>query len=291
MALFFNHNFHLLLKVLKLTEMETLQNHVILFDEECPMCQAYTRVFVKTGMLPEDGRASYQQIPAPIYPLVDRQRAANEIAMVNTENGKVTYGIESLFKVIGNALPIFRPLFTFKPFIYMMIKLYAFISYNRKVIIPVAIRPDTIQPAFKIGYRMAYLLLTWLATAYILTAYAHLLTDFVPIGGEYREYFICGGQMFFQGIIIFFYKKEKLWDYLGNMMTISFAGSILLTPALIASHFIDLQSVIYILYFLFVAGLMFLEHIRRSKLLKLGWLLSITWAVYRLIILGLIFNI
>ncbi|MGO4878382.1 DUF393 domain-containing protein [Pedobacter psychrotolerans] len=271
--------------------MNTLQNHIILFDDECPMCQVYTKAFVKTGMLPEKGRTSYQQIPESICPLVDRQRAANEIAMMNTENGEVTYGIESLFKVIGNALPVFRPLFAFKPFIYMMTKLYAFISYNRKVIIPAAILPNTIQPTFKIAYRMAYLLFTWLATAYILTAYAHLLTGYVPIGGEYREYFICGGQMVFQGIIIFFYKRAKLWDYLGNMMTISFAGSILLIPVLLASHFIDLHPVIYILYFLFVAGLMFLEHIRRSKLLKLGWLLSITWAIYRLIILGLIFYI
>lgn len=83
-----------------------------------------------------------------------------------------------------------------------------------------------------INYRIAYLLFTWLVTAYILTAYAHLLTNYVPLGGKYREYLICGGQMIFQGLIILGYKKEKLWDYLGNMMTISFAGSILLLPGL-----------------------------------------------------------
>lgn len=142
-----------------------------------------------------------------------------------------------------------------------------------------------------ISYRIAYLLFTWLVTAYILTAYAHLLTDYVPLGGKYREYLICGGQIIFQGLIILVYKKEKLWDYLGNMMTISFAGSILLTPGLIVNHFIDIHPVMYILYFMLVAGLMFLEHIRRSKLLQLGWLMSITWAIYRLIVLELILNI
>ncbi|GGE59524.1 hypothetical protein EV200_103515 [Pedobacter psychrotolerans] len=142
-----------------------------------------------------------------------------------------------------------------------------------------------------ISYRIAYLLLTWFTTSYILTAYAHLLTDYVPLGGKYREYLICGGQIIFQGLIILVYKKEKLWDYLGNMMTISFAGSILLTPGLIVNHFFDIDPVMYILYFMLVAGLMFLEHIRRSKLLQLGWLMSITWAIYRLIVLGLIFNI
>jgi hypothetical protein len=37
-----------------------------------------------------------------------------------------------------------------------------------------------------------------------------------------------------------------------------------------------------------VAGLMFLEHIRRTKLLQLGWTLTITWALYRAAILVLI---
>jgi predicted DCC family thiol-disulfide oxidoreductase YuxK len=271
--------------------MKTLNNHVILFDNECPMCYAYTKAFVKTGMLPENGREAYQQLPENICPLVDRQRAANEIALVNIENGEVTYGIQSLFKIIAHAMPFFKPLFLFGPFIYLMRKFYAFISYNRKVIIPAAAKENTIQPTFKIQYRIAYLLFTWLLTAYVLTAYAHVLTNFVPLGSPYREYFICGGQIFFQGIIIAFYKKEKLWDYLGNMMTISFAGALLLLPGLVLAKYFSIHPLFFILYFLMVAGPMFLEHLRRSKLLQLGWVMSITWALYRLIVLGLIFSL
>jgi predicted DCC family thiol-disulfide oxidoreductase YuxK len=271
--------------------MKTLDNHVILFDSECPMCYAYTKAFVKTGMLAKDGREAYQQLPKNICPLIDRQRAANEIALVNTENGEVTYGIQSLFKIIAHAMPFFKPLFLFGPFVYLMRKFYVFISYNRKVIIPAAVKENTIQPSFKIQYRLAYLLFTWLVTAYILTAYAHLLTDFVPLGSQYREYLICGGQIFFQGIIITFYKKEKLCDYLGNMMTISFAGALLLLPVLVLAKYLNIHPIFFILYFLMVAGLMFLEHLRRSKLLQLGWVMSITWALYRLIVLGLIFSL
>ncbi|SFA42472.1 hypothetical protein SAMN04488511_10374 [Pedobacter suwonensis] len=269
--------------------MKTLKNHVILFDNECPMCYAYTKAFVKTGMLAQDGREAYQEMPSDICPLVDHQRAANEIALVNTETGEVTYGIQSLFKIIAYAMPFFSPLFAFGPFVHLMRKLYAFISYNRKVIIPVAVKENTLQPSFNRRYRIAYLFLTWAITAYILTDYAHLLTDFVPLGSKYREYLICGGQLFFQGIIISFYRKEKLWDYLGNMMTISFAGSLLLLPIIILAEYFDFQPSFFLFYFLMVAGLMFLEHIRRSKLLKLGWVMSITWALYRLIVLGLIF--
>ena len=156
------------------------------------------------------------------------------------------------------------------------------------MIIPAEVKKNTLQPTFKRHYRLAYLLFTWVITAYILTNYAHLLTNFVPLGSKYREYLICGGQLLFQGIIISFYRKEKLWEYLGNMMTISFAGSLLLLPPLVLANYFYLHPLFFLVYFLLVAGLMFLEHLRRSKLLKLGWLMSFTWALYRLIVLGLI---
>jgi len=268
--------------------MKTLQNHIILFDDECPMCYAYTKTFIKTGMLDKNGREAYQNMPANICPLVDKQRAANEIALVNTLTGEVTYGIQSLFKIIGHALPAFKKLFSFGPFVYFMQRFYAFISYNRKVIIPAKIKVNTIQPDFKMQYRLIYLLFTWLVTAYILTAYARLLTQFVPLGTSYREYLICGSQMLFQGIIILFYRKDKLWDYLGNMMTISLAGSLMLLPMLAISGHFQLNPIAFILYFLMVAGLMLLEHLRRSKILKLGLTMSFTWIIYRLIVLALI---
>src|SRR5665213_191769 len=118
--------------------MKTLENHMILFDAECPMCKAYTKAFVKTGMLDDEGRTAYQNGMDNICPLIDKQRAVNEIALVDLGNGEVTYGVNSLFRIIGNACPVFGPLFKFKPFVWLMSKVYAFISYNRRVIIPAA---------------------------------------------------------------------------------------------------------------------------------------------------------
>jgi predicted DCC family thiol-disulfide oxidoreductase YuxK len=272
--------------------MKTLKNHLILFDEECPMCKVYTRAFVQAGMLDANGRAAYQNGMENSCPLIDKQRAANEIALVNLENGEVTYGIKSLFKVIGNAMPVFRPLFAFKPFTWLMGKVYAFIAYNRRVIIPAAKSGNSFQyqPVFKFHYRMAYLLFTWFCTGFILTRYAHLLTGFVPLGNAYREYFICGGQIVFQGLVISLFAREKLWNYLGNMMTISFAGSLLLLVLIGISHLAELPVIVFPLYFLGVAGLMFLEHIRRTKLMDLGWTLTVTWVLYRVVLLVSILN-
>jgi hypothetical protein len=243
--------------------MKTLRDHQILFDADCHMCGLYTNAFVKSGMLEKEGRIAYQDFFQKACPLLDKQRAANEIALINSKTGEVTYGIKSLFKVLGTAFPVINPLFTFKPFIWLMSKVYAFISYNRRVIIPAEHALDSpIQPTFKLHYRLLYLLFTWLGTALILSRYAILLSPSVPVRHEFREYFICGGQIIFQGFVIYFIANDKKWDYLGNMMTISFAGSLLLSPALLYSNYFDASPVYYTLWFLAVAGLMFLEHIR-----------------------------
>jgi predicted DCC family thiol-disulfide oxidoreductase YuxK len=269
--------------------MKTLKNHMILFDGECPMCSMYTSAFVKSGMMADNGRASYQHIPEAC-PVIDQQRGVNEIALVNLQNGEVTYGIKSLFKIIGNACPIFKSLFAFNPFVWLMSKVYAFISYNRRVIIPTVVAGDgyAYQPTFKKHYRIAYLLFTWFCTGYILTAYAHLLIGIVPLGNPLREYMICGGQIIFQGLVISTYAKDKLWSYLGNMMTISFAGSLLLLIMLGINHLFKISPVVAVIYFMAVAGLMFLEHIRRSKLLNIGWRMTISWAFYRAMLLVVI---
>jgi hypothetical protein len=299
--------------------MKTLKNHVILYDAECPMCNLYTHAFTATGMLDEKGRAPYQEVlaakaqvgapettplwdPTGACPLIDRQRAVNEIALVNTLTGEVQYGIESLFAVIANAFPFFRPLFSCRPFVRVMRRVYAFISYNRKVIIPPPRRTTgeartgnhriageaALAPSFSLRYRVAYLLFTWLVVGGILTAYAPLLKGMVPLGNAYREYLICGGQIFFQGLVLALYAPARRWDYLGNMMTISLGGALLLTPALLAAKFFHLSALLFTLYFLAVAGLMFLEHMRRSRLLGLGWLPTASWTLYRLALLGLI---
>jgi hypothetical protein len=260
--------------------MKTLKNHLILFDAECPMCRMYTRAFVSSGLLDDSGRTANQE-------LLDRQRAVNEIALVNQETGEVLYGIQSLFKVFALALPALKPVFTCTPLVWCMSKVYGFISYNRRVMMPPPGNSGRfqLQPTFRLDYRLAYLVFTWLLTAYILSGYAGLLNGLLPAGPIYREYLICGGQLFFQGFILSRLHKNKKWDYLGNMMTISLAGALLLLPAFLAAVWLPLNPLWYAAWFMAVAGLMLLEHLRRSKLLGLGGILTISWVLYRLLVL------
>ena len=271
--------------------MNALKDHTILYDGQCPMCKVYTKALVNTGMLDDNGRVSYQEQKS--CPTVDMQRAVNEIALVNNVTGEVMYGIKSIFYVLGNSFPFFKPLFSFGPFVWVMSKLYSFISYNRRVIVPPTDPSASfnIQPTFKLHYRLLYLLFTGLVTAFILSKYAGLLIPLLPAGAGYREYIICFGQIIFQGIIVMAFFRDKVWGYLGNMMTVSFAGALVLLPALLISIWYPSNPVFYLVYFLVVVILMLLEHIRRCNLLSIGWTMTITWVLYRIIVLFVIFKI
>ncbi len=270
--------------------MKTLNHHVLIFDQNCPLCRAYTNTFIQTGMLDAKGRSAFTQLDAPTCELLDMQRARNEIALVNTKTGQVVYGIDSLFRVIGHAMPVFAPLFRWTAFRLAMKELYAFISYNRKVIIPSPVSRDTCVPDFNWKYRWFYLIFCWLLTSLVLTNYSSHLNGLVPVSGFYREFLVCGGQVLFQSLVLAVLNREKIMSYLGNMMTISLAGALLLLLTKgVLSIFEVVDPRIYAAFFLLVAGLMFLEHWRRMKLLGISWFASVSWVLYRVLILLLIF--
>lgn len=267
--------------------MKTLREHVILYDEACPMCNLYTRAFVKYKFLDKQGRASYQNMPKQFTCNIDAKRAVNEIALVNKKTGEVTYGVNSLIKILSQRFPVLKLVFQFKVFNWLATKAYRFVSYNRRIIMPALHKQEEQhEPSLHKGYRIAYLLLTWLFTALVLNAYSKTFTELLPPSTIARELFICGGQMLWQGAILYCFNRKKIWDYLGNMMTISFAGALLLSICLLfQSLFITYNSLIAIILFFVVVGLMFLEHIRRTKLLQLPWLLTASWVLYRCIVL------
>ena len=42
--------------------MKTLENHTLLYDEDCPLCQVYSSGFIKTGMLDQNGRQPFSTL-------------------------------------------------------------------------------------------------------------------------------------------------------------------------------------------------------------------------------------
>lgn len=266
--------------------METLKDHVILYDNECPMCDLYTNAFVKTHMLDKDGRVAFTDANEIIsFNGVDRSKACDEIALVNVKTGGVLYGVDSLMKILENRFPFFKHLFKLRLFRAIVRKFYAFISFNRKVIIPGKdiTNINACRPNFNLRYRVLYIVLTWLLTSFVLAKFAAALVPLIPPTNFYREFAICGGQIVFQAMVIAIVDRKKTWEYLGNMMTISFAGALLLLIALAFETF--LVPIASAGIFAAVVSLMFVEHIRRVKLLKLPRVMTASWVTYRILIL------
>jgi hypothetical protein len=240
-------------------------------------------------MLDKDGREAYQQMSKQSCTLIDKDRARNEIALVNTVTGDVYYGIDSIFKVLSTNYPLLKFLFAFVPFRWVMKKLYSFISYNRKVIIPGKEAEDTCIPDLNIKYRWAYILFTWIVTSFILTRYSGFVTGLIPMSKFFREFIICGGQIVFQAVVIHMIAKGKVLQYLGNMMTISFAASLLLLLLMTLGQILSITNpLIYAACFMLVVAFMLLEHIRRMKLIGIHWFASASWVIYRVIVLIII---
>lgn len=273
--------------------MATLEKYTMVYDADCPLCMAYTGAFISTKMLDKDGRIPYQQVGGEFVPGMDAERSKNEIALVNRETGEVRYGLDSLLTVIGARFKWIAAVARLQPLKFFIQKLYNFISYNRKVIVPAQKSATGLYdctPTFKLKYRIAYILFTWLVTSLVLVEYSKLLGDFIPATNFYREFLICGGQIFFQAIAVSLVTRAKRMDYLGNMMTISLMGALMLLPPLITRNFIGVfHPAVYAAHFALVVSFMLFEHARRMKILELGWWPSVSWVLYRLIVLVLIF--
>jgi len=265
--------------------MKTLQNHILIYDKDCPMCSLYSKAFIKTGMLDKNGREAFSEISSKTKNLLDFRRSKNEIALINSKENKVMYGLDSLLTIIGNSFPKLEKIARFRPFYWFFQKFYKFISYNRKQIIP-SEKDDSKNscvPDFNLKYRLFYIVFVLLFSAYVLGFYnQHLFPDFKS--NFELEFFICCMQIVWQSVFMTFYLKEKIWNYLGNMMTVSLLGTLLLIPAL----FLDFSSIFYFIYFGIVVFIMFLEHLRRCKILKLGIVPTISWMVFRITFGGIL---
>ncbi|MCC6279963.1 MAG: DUF393 domain-containing protein [Saprospiraceae bacterium] len=112
--------------------MQTLENKVIIYDDVCPLCQAYTGAFIKMGWL--HSRSGFAESSPTLLAQIDLDRARHEIPLHDTQTGETLYGLDALFLILGTKLPWCRPLFRQAWFRAAVRQLYQLITYNRRII-------------------------------------------------------------------------------------------------------------------------------------------------------------
>ena len=244
--------------------MKTLENQTLLYDEDCPLCRVYTSGFIKAGMLDKNGKKPYCQLSKNEQEFIDIKRASNEIALVDNENKTVLYGIDSLLKVIGFSFPWMEKIGNLKPIKFFLKKLYSFISYNRKVIIPSKIKKEiNLQciPDFNFKYRILYILFAVLISSLIVNQYFFSFSILKII-----SLFIV--LILFQSTLILIYSKEIILNYLGNFSTSILVGSFLLLPMSFLNSTINLSKISLDSYFYITLVIVIIDILRRIQIIK-----------------------
>ena len=268
--------------------MKTLNGHKLLVDADCPMCRMYGKGFEKAGWVDQETYSPYQHFSISDESPIDMDKARNEIALFDTRHNEVRYGIDALGYIFTHRFPALSPVLTWRPVDFFLRKLYKFISFNRKVIAPSETKAGVkaCVPDVNIKYRLLYILLVVIASSTVLYYYSQPINAVLGWQNHLgRELLICAGQILWQTVFLFRLLKDKLLEYLGNMMTVSMIGTLLLLPMLMIK---DLWPSYYLIYFMAVVSFMLWEHARRSKILKIGFWPTISWLVYRIFALALI---
>jgi hypothetical protein len=142
----------------------------------------------------------------------------------------------------------------------------------------------------EIGYAFVFILAAAVFTSTVLLYYSFLLQQFLPPSNLAREYAICFGQLFFQGILLYILKTKPALtiNYLKNMMMVSLLGALLLIPLLFVAHYIPIAPLICLAYFFAVVFFMFFNHKKRVEDIAAPWWLSYSWVLYRCLVLLII---
>ena len=194
--------------------------------------------------------------------------------------------------MVGFSFPLIEKVTTIKPIHFVLKKLYSFVSYNRKVVIPGTVKEENklqCTPDFNYKYRFLFIGFALTITTVVLFGYSSLILNF-PKSTVTRELSLAFGQIVFQVLFLLKLEKQTVINYAGNLMTVSLMGSLFLTRILLLSQFVQIPQMIILGWFGVTVLIMFLEHFRRIKIIKLPFYLSFTWILYRIIALFLILN-
>ena len=267
-----------------------LTNKKLLIDKDCPMCGFYGAAFTKMGLIDSRTIQPYQTVDRKLYKNIDMDRARNAIAL-HGEAGTV-YGIDAFIEILSQGKKAIKEVLRFPLIYYPLLALYNLISYNRKLIYPVANAPGkTCIPDVNLTYRWIYIFLVAIITGLVLNNFgSRVMHQLGVIHHPHVEWIMCFGQIVWQGAAVLLLRKERAMDYLGNMSTVSLIGGFLVGFILLLGQAVNIQPWLYLALFAVVVTIMLIEHIRRCSLLNLPWKMTLSWIVFRTIFLLVILH-
>ncbi len=136
-----------------------MNTKIIIYDDSCPLCSAYTNAFIKAGFIDKEGRKNFSNITPDLIEKIDINRAVNEIPVIDTTTSQVWYGIDALLEILQQKIPFAKAIGNKRPIKWLLKKSYKFISYNRRAIVASKNKPGSFDcaPDFNLRYRSAFI--------------------------------------------------------------------------------------------------------------------------------------
>jgi len=240
---------------------------ILVYDDACPLCVAYTGAFVKTGLLTTEGRKPFSEASPELLHAINWQRSKNEIPLLDLNTNKVLYGIDALLEILGSKCRLIKNIGTCKPVNWLLKRLYNFISYNRKVIVAAKTPASKIDcsPSFNLFYRITFMIVFLLFNTVMLYPLHRYLLLQMPL------YSLSANRLLLLHFILVFINctmaaflpKRAAVEYLGQVNMLALVTILLLIPLLITNSIIHTGSLVNYMYLSLLTLVIIKEYFRR----------------------------
>lgn len=247
----------------------SIQHHLLVYDDHCPLCDWYSALFVKYKLLAPGSRQPFSHLSPELISLIDLDKSRNEIPLINTATGHVRYGIDALLTIFGQRFPLIEKLGRLSPINFLLRKLYKFISFNRKVIVAKRCGPGEIDctPGMNYFYRLLFMLLFLVFNTVMLwpihdTILIHLDGITVSSNAVITAHFVLIGINCLAATGL---SKNTAIEYLGQANMLALLTILLLLPLLLFIKLFGVVDVLLPLYLGITALVIFREYLRRME--------------------------
>jgi predicted DCC family thiol-disulfide oxidoreductase YuxK len=246
-----------------------MKNKVLIYDDNCPLCTWYSSLFVNCGLLPTEGRKSFSTLESSLLKLIDLDKSRNEIPLLDTNSGKILYGIDALLEILGQRWGFIKTTGKIKLINWFLKKIYKLISYNRKVIVAKKCSTGGIDcsPDLNYRYRIVFML-TFLVFNSLMLFPLHTLL-FSPAFGSLlsiKQLQIAHvGLVLVNCLLAFNFSKTKAIEYLGQVNMLALITILLLIPLLLVHYWFGHAEWFSLIYLAATAIIIFKEYLRRME--------------------------
>lgn len=213
------------------------ETKALIYDDNCPLCKAYTSAFVKGGLLKQKNRLAFTEVNMQQF-RIDWHRAKHEIPLIDIETGKVWYGVEALTEVLKQKFPFVKSMLRINFLNWFFHKLYKLISYNRKIIIAHTEKNKSsfdCTPDYSYAWRWLLVIISFTLT-FFFTKAAHLIPTFIE-ATFIKNIFVVAS--IFMALLLLITGKKVMTELLAHVaLTMLMSSFLLMTSVFLKKIFL-----------------------------------------------------